>query len=577
MAQTARREHAALAQALFLSRARPARALLMRCHYEVLGVSREADGDEIKKAYRRLALQWHPDKNRSEGAEETFRSIQSAYETLSEPKERAWYDGHREAILREDEAPPGGYGDGGEGCGYSAPPDEFDLMGFFRASCYSGYGDTGKGFYCVYGEVFSKLAAQEARAAEAAGREWVQPPAFQGPEAPYSPLVAAFYDFWLSFATLKQFEWVDGYNPMHDGSSRKLRRLMEEDNRKRRRTAQREHNDTVRALADFVRKRDKRYMEHARAAEAAKTARAVELEARRAAEKEAKRAQAAAFRKQADEEAEADPDWMVEALAAERAAANRGRKQGESVGADGDEGDDNGSDGGEARELYCPVCRKRFKSEKQWVNHEQSRKHLDAVAALRWQLRKEEAAAGGGGDGEEGGGEGSEEEGMPDAREAASAKAASKASKKKAAKAAKRFGATAATEPATSSDNEVGGADDAQLAQEVQAKASVADGPEKPAAAVDAEKEEEDEFADAAERFEEEAHAAEEADEQEESEDDQRAEGRSGARKRQEGKGKAAAVEPEGDATCELCGASHESRSALFRHLKEKHQLRSKA
>ena len=62
----------------------------MRCHYEVLELARDADGDAVRKAYRRLALVWHPDKCREPGADERFKEIQQAYETLSDATERAW-------------------------------------------------------------------------------------------------------------------------------------------------------------------------------------------------------------------------------------------------------------------------------------------------------------------------------------------------------------------------------------------------------------------------------------------------------------------------------------------------------
>ena len=73
-----------------------------RCHYEVLGVARAAGDAEIKKAYHKLALKWHPDKNadRLEHATEVFKRIQEAQSVLSDKHERAYYDAHRESILR---------------------------------------------------------------------------------------------------------------------------------------------------------------------------------------------------------------------------------------------------------------------------------------------------------------------------------------------------------------------------------------------------------------------------------------------------------------------------------------------
>jgi molecular chaperone DnaJ len=61
-------------------------------HYEVLGVSREATPDEIKKAYRRLARQLHPDVNPGEDAAERFKLVTHAYDVLSDPDQRARYD-----------------------------------------------------------------------------------------------------------------------------------------------------------------------------------------------------------------------------------------------------------------------------------------------------------------------------------------------------------------------------------------------------------------------------------------------------------------------------------------------------
>ncbi|MBU6230064.1 MAG: molecular chaperone DnaJ [Cyanobacteria bacterium REEB459] len=70
---------------------------MARDYYDVLGISRSADQDEIKRAYRRLARKYHPDVNKDAGAEETFKEINRAYEVLSEPEVRARYDRFGEA------------------------------------------------------------------------------------------------------------------------------------------------------------------------------------------------------------------------------------------------------------------------------------------------------------------------------------------------------------------------------------------------------------------------------------------------------------------------------------------------
>jgi molecular chaperone DnaJ len=66
-------------------------------YYEVLGVKREASKDEIKDAYRKLAMQFHPDRNKDAGAEEKFKLISEAYAVLSDDQKRQAYDqlGHQ--------------------------------------------------------------------------------------------------------------------------------------------------------------------------------------------------------------------------------------------------------------------------------------------------------------------------------------------------------------------------------------------------------------------------------------------------------------------------------------------------
>ena len=64
-----------------------------RDYYEVLGVNKSAQKEEIKKAYRKLALKYHPDKNKGEkGAEEKFKEASEAYHVLSDDKRKASYD-----------------------------------------------------------------------------------------------------------------------------------------------------------------------------------------------------------------------------------------------------------------------------------------------------------------------------------------------------------------------------------------------------------------------------------------------------------------------------------------------------
>ncbi len=109
---------------------------MARDYYELLGVSRSADQDEIKRAYRRMARKYHPDVNKESGAEETFKEINRAYEVLSEPDIRARYDRFGEA----------GVGSSAAGAGAGGFQDMGDMGGFadiFESFFGGGFGGAG--------------------------------------------------------------------------------------------------------------------------------------------------------------------------------------------------------------------------------------------------------------------------------------------------------------------------------------------------------------------------------------------------------------------------------------------------
>ncbi|KAG0454858.1 hypothetical protein HPP92_024150 [Vanilla planifolia] len=90
-------------------------------YYKILQVDRNAKDDDLKKAYRKLAMKWHPDKNpdNKKEAEAKFKQISEAYEVLSDPQKRAIYDQYGEEGLKGGVPPPGaggasftGFGDG---------------------------------------------------------------------------------------------------------------------------------------------------------------------------------------------------------------------------------------------------------------------------------------------------------------------------------------------------------------------------------------------------------------------------------------------------------------------------------
>jgi molecular chaperone DnaJ len=118
--------------------------------YQVLGVSKTATADEIKKAYRKLAMVHHPDKNQgNKKAEEKFKELSEAYEVLSDDKKRQGYDqfGHAGA---SGQNPFGGAGAGGNpfgggGFGGQQNGDFNDIFGDVFGDIFSGQGRAGRG------------------------------------------------------------------------------------------------------------------------------------------------------------------------------------------------------------------------------------------------------------------------------------------------------------------------------------------------------------------------------------------------------------------------------------------------
>ncbi len=117
-----------------------------RDYYDVLGVKRDTSADEIKQAYRRLAIQHHPDKNPgNKQAEEKFKEINEAYEVLSNPQKKSLYDQHGHAGSGQGGGGPAGFGGGGFG-GFEDAGGLGDVFSdFFEGIFRSGSGTRRRG------------------------------------------------------------------------------------------------------------------------------------------------------------------------------------------------------------------------------------------------------------------------------------------------------------------------------------------------------------------------------------------------------------------------------------------------
>jgi len=333
-------------------------------YYDLLSIERQATEDEIKKAYRRKALELHPDRNygNEEHATKVFAEVQAAYQVLSDPQERAWYDSHESAILRgddvgEDEGVPT-Y----ENVRITTADDLARMVGKFNSGI--EFSDAPSGFFGFLRETFEQLAKEEEIAASWEGTEARDYPTFGHKDDAYDDVVKGFYAAWSSFSTVKNFAWKDKYR-LSEAPDRWYRRRMEQENKKYRQDGIREFNDAVRSLVAFVRKRDPRYVPSTQTEEERQKV------LRDAAAAQAARARAANEAKLN----EAVPEW-TKSREPDPLAEMEGTFSEEEE---------------EEHVFECVACNKIFKSEKQWEAHEKSKKHQKAVYALQKKMRKDNA------------------------------------------------------------------------------------------------------------------------------------------------------------------------------------------
>lgn len=223
------------------------------------------------------------------------------------------------------------------------------------------FSDASSGFFGGLSEVFDQLAREEVHACNLEGIDVIQYPPF-GYHNSDAESIRAFYAAWGGFATRKSFSWKDTYR-YSEAPDRRVRRLMEKENKRFREDAIREFNDAVRSLVAFAKKRDPRYKKTAQSEEE-----------RQKLLRESAAAQAARSRKANNEKLDKFiiPEWA------------RTEEQPE-------DGFDSVSESELEQDYYeCVVCNKGFKSEKQFEAHERSKKHKKALKQLRYEMKADD-------------------------------------------------------------------------------------------------------------------------------------------------------------------------------------------
>lgn len=338
----------------------------MKCYYEILGICRDAGEDVIKKAYRNLALRWHPDKNPDNSEEATiqFQLLQQAYEVLSDSQERSWYDRHRDSILngRVDN----NYKD-----------DAIDVFQYFTTSCFVGYNDDVMGFYSVYREVFNRLSAEDSEYNFESDSDF-EIPNFGTSNSSYDDVVRSFYSYWEGYCTKKSYVWLNIYD-IREAPNRKIAKALEKENKKVRDKAKKERNEEIRALVKFVKKRDKRVNAYSKFLKEKKLNDLRKYEEQRALKMKQKQEAIAAYKESEwakFSNLENELKGMEESLAIEFGDLSENEPSSENQESTAFENDS----------LYCVACNKLFKSTKAFLNHEQSKKHKDKVTLIKLEM-----------------------------------------------------------------------------------------------------------------------------------------------------------------------------------------------
>jgi len=355
----------------------------MKCHYEVLDIPFDADPAQIKVAYRKLALKWHPDKNMDnlEHATEQFKLVKASYEVLSDPQDKAWYDRNRENIMQKHQF-------------QNFDENELNLYDYFTSSCYRGFGNENLGFYAVYGNIFKQISNQDFQFSNSKEDE-VPMPHFGIHNSDYETVVGLFYATWQSYSTKLSFVWVEKWDEK-EGRCRPEVRAMQKENKKERDKKRRSRNELVRDLVRFVRKRDPRVKANNEKLRKIAEENKQRVENKRQQELRDRGKKAAEFESENRHLLE-EREKYLNALEAQMKddfgfSSDENEEFFEEVDKKFDEDEMRENDKEEVDyldELYCAACNKNFKTSMAKENHEKSKKHKEKVNLLKLEMLNE--------------------------------------------------------------------------------------------------------------------------------------------------------------------------------------------
>lgn len=350
--------------------------------YQLLEVDKLATEAELRKAYKLQALKLHPDRNfdKVEEATALFAKIQAAYDVLSDPQERAWYDSHgveNEFNSMEDEndivIPD-----------YVTSSD--DLQKYFDPMLYSGLDNNNSDMFETIDSLFKKLGEEEYQAIMNQNKvgDYTPFPRFGNNISTWEN-TKHFYSSWLKFSSKKSFSWYDIYR-ISDAPDRKTMRTMENANQKSRDAARIEFDETVRTLARFIRKRDPRYKKHLK-----DNIKNVSLQTKSNLSERNRKTAWEAKQGYKEQEWEKNSRDSYDESDSDDNQPHNNKKYWQDA-------DENIVTVGTHAEVIkeevtlifkCDWCNKSFKSKNQISEHEKSKKHIKTVQRIKWEMKKD--------------------------------------------------------------------------------------------------------------------------------------------------------------------------------------------